>query len=246
MKPPSSSAPDTDQPAWRTQRDALRRLHSEVLDESIPPSLLAAAEMVAARQDQHARWMRWSGIAAGLLVAFGAGWLGSAEWTTQRQALQAKAPPTREFVHAAAVAHALYAPEKRHPVEVAAAEQDHLVQWLSKRLNKPLKVPELSAQGYALVGGRLVPGSQGARAQFMFERGDGERLTLYIGSLDASAIQPTQQQPQPLPGETAFRYSAEGPVSSFYWVDQGFGYALTGNLPREVLLSLAGAVYRQL
>jgi anti-sigma factor RsiW len=35
-------------------------------------------------------------------------------------------------------------------------------------------------------------------------------------------------------------------VPSFYWVDQGFGYALTGKLPREVLLSLAGAVYRQL
>ncbi len=240
MKPPSSSPPDTDQPAWRAQRDALRRLHGEVLDEPIPPSLLAAAEMVAARQDQHARWMRWSGIAAGLLVAFGAGWLGSLEWTTQRQALLAKAPPTREFVHAAAMAHVVYAPEKRHPVEVAAAEQQHLVQWLSKRLDKPLKVPDLSAQGYALVGGRLLPGSPGARAQFMFERGDGERLTLYIGSLGAAAAQSSQ------PGETAFRYSAEGPVSSFYWVDQGFGYALTGNLPRELLLNLAGAVYRQL
>jgi anti-sigma factor RsiW len=240
MKPPSSSPPDTDQPAWRAQRDALRRLHSEVLDEPVPASLLTAAEMVAARQDQHARWIRWSGIAAGLLVAFGAGWLGSAEWTSQRQALLAKAPPTREFVRAAAVAHVVYTPEKRHPVEVAAAEQEHLVQWLSKRLDKPLKVPDLSAQGYALVGGRLLPGSPGARAQFMFERGDGERLTLYIGSLGAAASQPSQ------PGETAFRYSAEGPVSSFYWVDQGFGYALTGNLPRDMLLSLAGAVYRQL
>lgn len=240
MKPTPSSPPDTDQPAWRAQRDALRRLHGEVLDEPIPPSLLAAAEMVAARQDQHARWIRWSGIAAGLLVAFGAGWLGSLEWTTQRQALLAKAPPAREFVHAAAVAHRVYTPETRHPVEVAAAEQQHLVQWLSKRLDKPLKVPDLSAQGYALVGGRLLPGSPGARAQFMFERGDGERLTLYIGSVEAAAAQPPQ------PGETAFRYSAEGPVSSFYWVDQGFGYALTGNLPREVLLSLAGAVYRQL
>ena len=240
MKPPSSAPPDTDQPAWRAQRDALRRLHREVLDEPVPPSLLAAAEMVAARQRQHARWMRWSGIAAGLLVAFGSGWLGSAEWATQRQALLAKAPRTREFVHAAAVAHVVYAPEKRHPVEVAAAEQQHLVEWLSKRLDKPLKVPDLSAQGYALVGGRLLPGSPGARAQFMFERGDGERLTLYIGSLGAAAAQTSQ------PGETAFRYSAEGPVSSFYWVDQGFGYALAGNLPREVLLNLAGAVYRQL
>jgi anti-sigma factor RsiW len=114
------------------------------------------------------------------------------------------------------------------------------VQWLSRRLDKPLKVPDLSAQGYALVGGRLLPGGEGARAQFMFERGDGERLTLYIGSLDPAAAQ------QPRAGESAFRYSEEGPVPSFYWVDQGFGYALTAKLPREALLNLAGAVYRQL
>jgi anti-sigma factor RsiW len=240
VKPPSSSTPDTDQPAWRAQRDALRRLHGEVLDEPIPPSLLAAAEMVAARQDQHARWMRWSGIAAGLLIAFSAGWLGSLEWTHQRRALLASGSATQAFVHAAAVAHVVYAPEKRHPVEVAATEQQHLVQWLSNRLDKPLKVPDLSAQGYALVGGRLLPGGEGARAQFMFERGDGERLTLYIGSLDPAAAQ------QPRAGESAFRYSQEGPVPSFYWVDQGFGYALTAKLPREALLNLAGAVYRQL
>lgn len=242
MKPPPSR-PDTDQPAWRTQRDALRRLHRDVLEEPVPPALLAAAELVAARQAQHARWMRWGGVAAGLVSAFGAGWLVKAEWALQTPApVVAVAPAAREFVHAAAVAHAVYAPEKRHPVEVAAAEQQHLVQWLSKRLERPLKVPDLSAQGYTLVGGRLLPGAEGARAQFMFERGDGERLTLYIGSLGTASQTPAQARA----GETAFRYSAEGPVPSFYWVDHGFGYALAGQLPRETLLGLAGAVYRQL
>jgi anti-sigma factor RsiW len=69
----------------------------------------------------------------------------------------------------AGFAHAVYLPEKRHPVEVAAAEQDHMVQWLSKRLGKPLKIPQLGAQGFELVGGRLLPGDSGARAQFMFQ-----------------------------------------------------------------------------
>jgi anti-sigma factor RsiW len=159
-------------------------------------------------------------------------------------AIAATAPAAREFVHAAAVAHAVYAPEKRHPVEVAASEEQHLVQWLSRRLDRPLKVPDLSAQGYALVGGRLLPGSEGARAQFMFERSDGGRLTLYIGAIDREAQKPSQ--PMPKMGETAFRYSAEGPVPSFYWIDRGFGYALAGALPRETLLGLADAVYRQL
>jgi anti-sigma factor RsiW len=80
---------------------------------------------------------------------------------------------------------------------------------------------------------------EGARAQFMFERTDGERVTLYIGSLDAPSA--------PAPAdETAFRYSVDGPVPSFYWIDRGFGYALAGKLPRDALLRLAGAVYRQL
>ncbi|GAA4344586.1 anti-sigma factor [Variovorax defluvii] len=243
MKPPRALPPDTDQPAWRAQRDALRRLHDKVLDEPVPTSLLAAAEQVAARQTLHARWMRWGGIAAGLLAAFGIGWLSHVEWDTQHGApLLSTGPAAREFVRAAAVAHAVYAPEKRHPVEVAAAEQQHLVQWLSKRLDRPLKVPDLSAQGYALVGGRLLPGGEGARAQFMFERGDGERLTLYIGSLH----QESKKAASAPVGETAFRYSAEGPVPSFYWVDRGFGYALAGHLPRETLLGLADMVYRQL
>jgi anti-sigma factor RsiW len=234
--PPS----DADLPAWRAQRDALRRLHREVLDEPVPPALLAAAQLVAQRQARQARWMRWGGMAAGVAIAFGAGWMGNAHWsTTQAGAALVRAPAAREFVHAAAVAHAVYVPEKRHPVEVVAAEQQHLVQWLSKRLDKPLKVPDLSAQGYALVGGRLLPGGEGARAQFMFERADGERVTLYLGGVGAVAG-PAQT------GETAFRFSADGPVASFYWVDRDFGYALTGKLPRDALLSLANAVYRQL
>jgi anti-sigma factor RsiW len=127
----------------------------------------------------------------------------------------------------------------RHPVEVAAAQQEHLIQWLSKRLGRTLKVPDLSAQGYELVGGRLLPGDAGARAQFMYQAPGGERVTLYLGALDGSADATARQ-------ETAFNFSGTGPVPGFYWVDQGFGYALAGKLSREALLQLAQAVYQQL
>ena len=46
--------------------------------------------------------------------------------------------------------------------------------------------------------------------------------------------------------ETAFRFEHDGNTSAFYWVDQGFGYALAGNLPRAELLALATLVYRSL
>ncbi len=230
--------------AWHTQRDALRRLHGELLDAPVPAALLGALDRrpaSQAKQAQHAPWLRWGGMAAGVLLAFAAGWLGNAQWSTPRGGAQlAKAPAVREFVHDASIAHVVYAPEKRHPVEVAASEQQHLVQWLSKRLDRPLKVPDLSTQGYTLVGGRLLPGETGARAQFMFENATGERVTLYIGTLDANASGAVAAR------ETAFRFASEGPVPSFYWVDQGFGYALAGKLPRDLLLKLATLAYRDL
>jgi anti-sigma factor RsiW len=232
---------DDDPHAWLAQRDALRQLHREVLDEPVPATLLAAAGVGGGPRRTDAPWLRWGGMAAAVLIAFGAGWIANSQWlrSTGNSARLARAvPAAQEFVHAAAVAHAVYSPEKRHPVEVDAAEQQHLVQWLSKRLDRPLKLPDLSAQGYTLVGGRLLPGSQGPRAQFMFEGAGGERVTLYIGSLDGAAASKSD--------ETAFRFASEGPVPSFYWVDRGFGYALAGALPRDALLVLATAVYRQL
>jgi len=63
---------------------------------------------------------------------------------------------------------------------------------------------------------------------------------LYVG-----AVMPGQPG-APAVTETAFRFTSEAGASSFYWVDQGFGYALAGRLGRPELLSLAETVYRQL
>ena len=226
---------------WRAQREALAKLHQNVLDEPVPPALRAAAERVAGQRQSANDWWWRGAMAASVLVAFGFGWLGRGLW----QPMQAGAAPSMQlarmadqrFVQQASLAYAVYQPEQRHPVEVPAAQQDHLVQWLSKRLNRPLHVPDLSARGYALVGGRLLPGEDGARAQFMFQDAAGERITLYLGAL---AHQDTSAQ------DSAFRFESDGPVSSFYWVDRGFGYALSGHLPRPGLQALATDVYRQL
>ncbi|TAM47134.1 MAG: anti-sigma factor [Burkholderiaceae bacterium] len=239
--------------AWRAQREALRGLHQSLLHEPVPPALLATGQRSADAQRQLAQWWRWSGMAAGVLLAFGVGWLARGDrdrsplWDPQAAQVLSRAQGAQEFAHQAAVAHAVYSPELRHPVEVTAAQQDHLVQWLSKRLGKPLKIPDLSAQGFALMGGRLLPGDDGARAQFMFENAGGQRITLYLGAVQGAAAnaQPKGQADQAR-RETVFRFSADGPVPRFYWVDQGFGYALAGQLPRATLMELADAVYQQL
>ncbi|MDF1486598.1 anti-sigma factor [Ramlibacter sp. H39-3-26] len=216
--------------AWRAQRDALRALHAPLLQAEVPAALHAAASGGDRARARQAQWLRWSGMAASVALAFCAGWL-------VRGGMAPAARPVATFAHQAMVAHAAFAPEVRHPVEVPAAQQEHLVQWLSKRLGHPLHVPDLDAQGYTLVGGRLLPGDAGARAQFMFQNAQGLRLTLYIGAVGGASATPR---------ETAFRFTDEGPVPGFYWVNAGFGYALVGPLPRSDLLRLAQAVYAQL
>ena len=222
--------------AWQTQREALRALYGPIAESPLPASLLSAAEHAHRVQTQAAQWGRWAGMAAAVLLAFGVGWVSGGRWDV-RHGRMASGSEARHFAQQAAVAHAVFQPEVRHPVEVTAAQQDHLVQWLSKRLGKPLKVPVLTAQGYELVGGRLLPGDEGARAQFMYQNAAGQRITLYLGALKPGSSEANA---------TAFSFLDSGSVPGFYWVDHGFGYAIAGQLPRAALHDLASAVYAQL
>ncbi|HXN16517.1 MAG TPA: anti-sigma factor [Usitatibacter sp.] len=134
----------------------------------------------------------------------------------------------------AARAHLVYSPEVRHPVEVEASQEEHLVKWLSKRLGLPLRVPRLAQEGFELLGGRLLPGSDGPVAQFMYQDASGRRLTLYVA---------TRTRGEEL---TSFRFAQEGAVSVFYWIDHDCGYALSGEVDKAALARVATAVYHQL
>lgn len=249
---------------WQWQRDRLHALHQDLLHAPVPEALMAAAARATQRRERQAQGWRWGGMAASVLLAFVLGWAGRGHWptsgsgktlATNHGTTLVATGPAQRFAQQASVAHAVYQPEVRHPVEVTAAQQDHLVQWLSKRLDRPLKVPTLGAQGYELVGGRLLPGDTGVRAQFMYQNNAGQRITLYLGALAPAAAAPgnDRQGDQRAPATattntptTAFQFTQEGPVPGFYWTEAGFGYALSGQLSRAELLGLATAVYQQL
>ena len=48
-----------------------------------------------------------------------------------------------------------------------AAQEDQLVTWLSKWLNRTLTIPSLPDYGFEPLGGRLLPGEDGPAAQSM-------------------------------------------------------------------------------
>ncbi|MFV2032528.1 MAG: anti-sigma factor [Gammaproteobacteria bacterium] len=131
----------------------------------------------------------------------------------------------------AAFAHTVYVPEVLHPVEVEASKREHLNAWLSKRLDRPVAAPDLRAEGYTLIGGRLLPDGHRAAAQFMFEDSAGERMTLYIR-------QAVNRR------ETAFLYTENDSLGIVYWVDNGLAYAVTAAAGKALLTETATAVYK--
>lgn len=212
--------------SYRRLAQELRGTYHGVLDEPVPERLQHVV-----RPARTSLALVATGIVLGAALGAIAGW--------QLHSMQAAPVPAADgaalLARRAAVAHAVYAPEVRYPVEVRADQEAHLVKWLSKRLGTQLRAPKLESVGYSLMGGRLLPGENGPVAHFMYQSDRGARVTLYVRS-DMGSNR-----------STAFRYARDGNVGVFYWVDSKLGYALSsGDISKEDLLNVANAAYQQL
>lgn len=212
---------------YRQIGESLRAAYEPVLSEPVP-------EILTQRATGERRWrggLRVAGwVALGLAIGLIGGWK-----IHDLQPITAAGDPGVVMARRAAMAHATYSPEVRHPVEVGADQEAHLVAWLSKRVGAPLRAPKLEAVGYNLVGGRLLPGENGPVAQFMYQCNAGTRVTLYVKTEAAGNR------------DTAFRFAREGNVRVFYWVDRKIGYAIsTSDISRDDLHKVSNAVYQQL
>lgn len=206
-------------------RDSLRGM----LDEPLPPRLLARLDRVGTRRSWRHAGRTWRMAAAAVLLVAGlaGGYaIGASGW-------QPAAQPGLWIADGAIAAHDVFAAEKLHVVEVGADQKDHLQGWLSKRVGLTLVAPDLSPQGYRLVGGRLLPVEHRSAAQFMYQDGEGNRVSLLV------ARDPTH-------GDTGFRSSQLGATRALYWLDDGYGCAVTGAATETALKSIAESAYKQL
>ncbi|WP_428622353.1 anti-sigma factor family protein [Sedimenticola sp.] len=203
---------------------ALHSLYDPVLDEPIPPHLDNTAR---AGRPIWRHTLRVAAMLATLAVGAVGGWFGRGGFDDQQRNL------TSLFSNAY-TAHVVYAPEVRHPVEVDAEQEQHLVGWLSKRLQAPIRAPVLSDLGYQLLGGRLLPGEESPAAQFMYENPQGDRLTLFI------------RHNREAGHDTAFRFARQNGIQGFYWIDGELGYALIGEADKQLVSRAAHRVYEQL
>jgi len=206
--------------AWRAQADAIRARYGAAADEPVPARFDLDR---LARQGR--KWSRYAAAAAviALLIGGAAGWFGRGAWEG--------AGPIRAVTTEAFDAHRLYIAEVRHPIEVKA-EEDHLMPWLSRRVGTTLRAPNLEAYSLKLLGGRLLPGPNGAAALFMYETPAGERYTFYCSRANTP--------------RTALRYNAAGDAAAVLWVESDMGYVVSGPAERERLIEIAQSAYREI
>ena len=215
---------------WQRQNAALATLFAPVAAEAVPPRL-DPRRIVAGIED--ARW-DWTRIAAAAVLLIGlsggAGWfLRTATWQEE--------PAADRLIDGAVSAHALYVKETRHAVEVAADDKAHLITWLSNRVGRAIGAPDLSTQGFELVGGRLLPPlaqtGTGPAAQLMYQNKTANRLTVYITA--AADIR----------GKPFETYDEKG-LEAYYWANDQITCTVVGDLPQAEMRTVAKGVYQQL
>lgn len=217
--------------AWQRQNDALRALFpAPAANEPVPASL---SPRKLAHEMRTARRQGLVNIAAAVtlvVLGSGIGWFGRDYLTPTKAA-------SDYLIEAAVTAHSLYVKEKTRAVEVAA-DAPNLMTWLSNRITTPIDAPDLTAEGYTFLGGRLLPsdpeyGVPSPAAQLMYENADSQRVTLYI----TSAL-PDKKE--------AWEFVSRNGVEAYYWANDTVTCTVVAALPEAQLRMLGRKIFEQL
>jgi anti-sigma factor RsiW len=215
---------------YEEQQRTLRAALAPFAEEPIPPELNLAQLIEARRRSSHLDGWR-AAAAAALLLAFGGagGW--SLNEIEHRPAIGVAA-----LAQEAAYNYQVYGPDRIHPVEFKAADSANFTQWVSQRLGGTVKIPDLTASGYRLMGSRLIATPQGPAGLFMYDNGHngpGTRLVVLVKAMKIEKNMPMSLY-------------ARGTLNGFAWSDHGMGYSLVGATSSELLHPLANEVRRQM
>ncbi|MCX7304631.1 MAG: anti-sigma factor [Hyphomicrobiales bacterium] len=213
---------------FEADRARLREAFAGVLEERVPDRLaMRAAGEAPAPATRVARWRFAAAAAVFLALGAGGGYLAGVE------AIGIEPQAEDELAEEAIAAHTIYAAEQRHAVEVGADDKDHLLAWLSKRVGLTLVAPDLAAEGFHLVGGRLLPAGQKTAGLLLYEDAGSNRISIYV----------TAEGDEKSKG--VYKHETGG-ASAVYWLDDGWGCAIVGTLPQDRLVDVGRKAYRQL
>ena len=209
------------------QREALRAAAAPIADEPIPPQLNLRHLMEGRRQSQ--AWS-WRSVAASvlLLVVGGAG-----GWSLRRTTVEPlETSGITALAREAADTFDVYGVDRSHPVEFGATDKAQLVSWIASRIGRTVSVPDLTASGYAFMGGRLVATPHGAAGLLMYSNGHGQRLAMLV-------------RPMAIDKDTRMSEHSYGDIRGFTWASKGTGFSLVGPASADLLHPIADEVRRQ-
>ena len=207
------------------QREALRAALDFPATTPLPPELNLLRLLDARLMRRRRLWRVAAAVVVSLGVGGSAGWLARGGLPTDRNG-RAMARLTDQ----ALASHEVYAVDRRHPIEVVAAERDHLATWLSNRLNRKLQPPDLEQAGYELLGGRLLATERGgAAALFMYADKQGQRVSVLLRPMAAEL-------------SAARTDGHNGSLNVCAWIESGLGYAVAGPVPDKQLDRLADII----
>jgi anti-sigma factor RsiW len=208
---------------YARQRDALRAALAPLAEAPIPPEL-DLRRMAAGRRRPSMPWLQAAAAALLLTVGGAGGWM-----------LHGMVPNRGGIVSLAQEAadnYAVYAADGVHPVEFTADDRAELVSLASRRLNRPVAVPELSALGFTFMGGRVLATEHGPAVMFMYDNGNGTRLLLLSRAMAADKDAP-------------IALHRLGTVAECAWADNGIGFSLAGHAGKDTLHPLADEIRKQ-
>jgi anti-sigma factor RsiW len=197
-----------------------------VLEEAVPQRLAATALGEAKPRRPRGMLVRAAAAAAVLLVVGAGGGYLAAGWTTADSIGE-------QFADNAIIAYETYAADQPHAVEVDSRDKAYLDGWLSKRIGLRLVSPDLAAEGFTLVGGRVLPSGHDVAALLVYRDAASNQLSIYVRGAGE--------------GKAKGTYVAEdGGPTAIYWLDPRYGCAIVGSLPPDQLAKVAQNAWKQM
>jgi len=230
---------------FRESASLLRGAYADALHEKVPDRLIAAlgkaaqpTNVVAMPARRSARqvfgWAIAASLAAIVISGGGAYWYVKEDRAVMQEGIQTAA--AERWLDNVTGFYDIYdaalKKEDRKLVDFRADDIPELQNWFSARLNRPLSVPDLSAQGFHPQGGRLLIINGKPAAQFTYVSDRGELVGLVIAFTTAGYQ----------PARTARRHN----LNIVHWRDNGYAYAFVGTVELSRLEQLADKAWRDL
>lgn len=212
---------------YRNQSAALRQSLDYVAREPVP-SRLNIRNIVDGRSRRRL-FSAWQ-VAAAATVFLAIG--GTCGWISRDLTSMPSAGVAALAIEASA-SYQAFAGDLVRPVEFRPDTRDELAILASETIGGPARVPDLSASGFRLMGGRVVPTAHGPGFMWMYDDDKGTRLVMMTRRMEVDK-------------DSTMREAKKGNVNAWTWSQAGIGYSMVSAKSAPELKSIADAAKAQI